>query len=110
MWHSISVWLITKLTAVLGIILSKIFSNAGSLIAKDLANELYNKKALQYVKELNRRDDLTSAQKAIEFNKMFLQWLSASGKVLATSTINLLREMAVTYFKSLKLSGESEGK
>jgi len=101
MWHSICAWFVAKFAGTLGIILTKIFSNAGSLIAKDLANELYNRKALQFVKELASRDDLTGLQKAAEFNKKFLQWLSISGKVLATSTINLLREMAVAYFKDL---------
>jgi len=101
MWHLICTWFISKFSRTIGFLLTKIFSNVTSSIAKDIASELYNRKALQYVKELSGRTDLNGFQKAAEFNKRFLQWLSLSGRILAESTINLLREMAVAYYKSL---------
>jgi len=100
MWTSFTTWLAVTIVPVLGSLLKKILKNAGMLIFTDLMNEVYNKKAYQFVKELNARTDLTTTQKAVEFNKIFLEWLAISGKVISLSTLNLLRELAVSVIKS----------
>lgn len=106
MWTTFCTWVATKIGPKVGWLIGIIFARVGSDIAKDLANELYNKKAYEFVKELSKRNDLTGFQKAAEFNKKFTEWLAISGKVLATSVINLLRELAynalVTQNESIK--------
>lgn len=107
MWTTFCTWIATKIGPKVGWLVGLIFAKVGSDIAKDLANELYNKKAYEFVKELSKRKDLTGLQKAAEFNKKFIEWLAISGKVLATSVINLLRELA---YNALVSQGESNEK
>jgi len=56
-------------------------------------------KAIQFVKELNERTDLTGSEKAKIFNEKMLAYLKKVGKVVAVFAINLLRELAVTAVK-----------
>jgi len=107
MWTTFCTWVASKIGPKVGWLIGLIFARVGSEIAKDLANELYNKKAYEFVKELSKRDDLTGIQKAAEFNKKFIEWLGKSGKVLASSVINLLRELAVSALKNNCVSEEN---
>jgi len=58
------------------------------------------KKAYDFVKELRLRTDLTNAEKAVLFNKKMLEWAKAAGKIMASSVVNCLREMAVNALKA----------
>lgn len=57
------------------------------------------KKAIQFVKELNKRDDLTGKEKADIFNEKLFDYAKKVGKVVHAVAINLLRELAVTAVK-----------
>ena len=57
------------------------------------------KKAIQFVKELNKRDDLTGKEKAAIFNEKLFDYAKKVGKVVHAVAINLLRELAVTAVK-----------
>lgn len=57
------------------------------------------KKAIQFVKELNKREDLTGKEKADIFNEKLFDYAKKVGKVVHAVAINLLRELAVTAVK-----------
>lgn len=57
------------------------------------------KKAIQFVKELNKREDLTGKEKAEIFNAKLHEYAKAVGKVIGSVALNLLRELAVTAVK-----------
>ena len=54
------------------------------------------KKAIQFVKELNERKDLTGKEKAEIFNAKLYEYAKTIGKVIGSVALNLLRELAVT--------------
>ena len=54
------------------------------------------KKAIQFVKELNKREDLTGKEKAEIFNAKLYEYAKAVGKVIGSVALNLLRELTVT--------------
>lgn len=84
----------------LGILLSILFSKAGSTILKDIFNPDNQKKAYDFVKKLHYRDDISNSEKAKEFNKMMIDQLKIEGKNVCDSVINCLRELAVNAVKS----------
>lgn len=57
-------------------------------------------KAYEFVKELHFRKDMTAKEKAETFNLKMLVWCRDFGKQLSDSTINMLRELALSAFKS----------
>lgn len=57
------------------------------------------KKAIQFVKELNKREDLTGKEKAEIFNAKLHEYAKAVGKVLSSVALNLLRELSVMSVK-----------
>ena len=94
-------WLLSIFTAdKIGILVRALLINAGSKILTEILNVQNQKKAYEFVKELHKRDDLTNAQKAKEFNKKMLEYAKKTGQILGESVINCLRELAVNAFKS----------
>lgn len=87
-------------TSKLGILLSILFSKAGSTVLKDIFNPDNQKKAYEFVKKLHYRDDISNSEKAKEFNKMMVNQLKIEGKNVCDSVINCLRELAVNAVKT----------
>lgn len=85
---------------VLGELFRRLLKNAASTIFKALMDEENNRKAYEFVKELNSRTDLTNLEKAHEFNKKMIEWAKSIGRELKESTINCLREFAVSVIKA----------
>lgn len=54
------------------------------------------KKAIQFVKELDDRKDLTGKEKAEIFNAKLRDYAKVVGKVISVVALNLLRELAVS--------------
>lgn len=84
----------------IGILIRILLTRTGIKLISDILNPENQRKAYDFVKELKRRDDLTSLQKAGEFNKKMLEWSLKEGKNLGKSAINCLREMAVNAIKA----------
>ena len=94
-------WLATIFTAErIGVIVRIILMRAGKTVLKDLLNVQNQKRAYEFVKELNKRDDLTGAEKAKLFNQKFAIWAATGGKKIKESVVNCLREMAVAALKA----------
>lgn len=104
MWATI-VRILSK--TILGELFSRLLRNTASTIFKMLTDKENNRKAYEFVKELNARTDLTNAEKAKEFNKKMLEWAKVVGRELKESTINCLREFAVS---TIKAEAESASK
>lgn len=85
---------------ILGELFTKLLKNAATTVFKALMDKENNRKAYDFVKELNGRTDLTGFQKAQEFNKKMLEWAKSIGRELKESTINCLREFAVNVIKA----------
>ena len=83
-----------------GILFLLLFKSGASAIAKYIADNDLQQKAYDFVKELAKRDDLTSVQKAQIFNEKMLEYGQNVGKVLCESVINCLRELAVNAIKA----------
>lgn len=64
-------------------------------------------KAIQFVKELNQREDLTGKEKAAIFNEKLAEYAKKVGKVIAVAMINLLRELAVAAVKIALINAEA---
>ena len=94
-------WIVSLFTAdKIGILVRLLLLSAGKTVLKDLTNTENQKKAYEFVKELNTRTDLSNAQKAKLFNEKFLAWAASGGKAIALSIVNCLREMAVNAVKA----------
>lgn len=94
-------WLVSIFTAdKVGILVRLLLLSAGKTVLKDLVDTENQKKAYEFVKELNARTDLTNQQKAALFNAKFLVWAKLGGKAIALSVVNCLREMAVNAVKA----------
>lgn len=94
-------WLISIFTAdKIGILVRKLLINTTSQITKDIFNVEHQKKAYNFVKELNNRTDLSNKEKAKLFNQKMGQFLKASGIALSESILNCLRELAVNAIKT----------
>ena len=82
-------------------LVENIGSNDGKTDLGSIVDPNIGEKAIEYVKELNERTDMTGAEKAAEFNKKLASWaLKTFGKVLSTALINLVREIAVNLVKA----------
>ena len=83
-----------------GILLKQIAQNAGSEAAQAIKDNDLGKKALEFVKELNERKDITNKEKAEIFNAKLKEYALKAKKTIGEATINLLRELAVAAIKS----------
>lgn len=84
---------------IIGGLFAKLLYHTTSALFKMLTDKENNRKAYEFVKELNARTDLTNLEKAEVFNLKMLDWAKSVGKVLKDSTINCLREFAVSIVK-----------
>lgn len=109
MWAALWTWFKVKFAVKLGKLLKILLRNAVLTIAAEILDEENQKKAYQFVKELNLRTDLTNAQKAKVFNKQMLEWAKKAGKVFSTSVVNCLRELAVSAVKTEILAAKVHG-
>lgn len=66
-------------------------------------------KAYDFVNELRLRNDISTSEKAKLFNKQMLEWAKSLGKILSSSAINCLRELAVNALKAKLGRGWYEG-
>jgi hypothetical protein len=93
-------WLLSFFTAdKVGVLVRLLLAKAGTVIGNELLNPENQKKAFEFVKELNKDEKMTGVEKAAEFNKKMLVWSISVGKKLSMSVINCLREMAVVSLK-----------
>lgn len=97
MWTSI-LRLLSK--TILGELFTRLLKTSASTIFKALTDRENNRKAYEFVKELNARTDIDNKEKAKEFNKKMLEWSKSLGRELKESVINCLREFAVNVIKS----------
>ena len=94
-------WILSIFTAdKVGILVRILLINTGTKIAAEILNVENQKKAFEFVKELNARTDLSNAEKAKLFNKKMLEYAKKTGKILTDSILNCLRELAVNAFKA----------
>lgn len=93
-------WICSIFTAdKIGILVRKLLIRSTTIIAADILDVDNQKKAYEFVKELNNNKELSTAQKAEQFNKKMLEYALKEGKKLSTSVINCLRELAVNAIK-----------
>lgn len=85
---------------VLGELFTRLLKTAASTVFKALTDKENNHKAYEFVKELNARTDIDNKEKAKLFNEKMLAWAKSVGRELKDSTINCLREFAVSVIKS----------
>lgn len=83
-----------------GILFVLLFKSGVSVIASEIADPKLQQKALEFVRELALRDDLTNAGKALLFNKKLFAYAETLGKKLTESVLNCLRELAVNALKA----------
>ena len=94
-------WFVGLFTAEkVGILFVLLFRSGSSAIAKEIADKDLHRKALDFVRELSLRDDLTNAEKAKIFNEKMLNYAKSFGRVLGESVVNCLRELAVNALKA----------
>lgn len=84
----------------IGILFLLLFKSGISAVAAQIADLDLQRKALEFVRELAKRQDLTNLQKAQKFNEKMLQYGKMLGKTLGESVINCLRELAVNALKA----------
>lgn len=96
-------WLVGLFTKEkIGILFIMLFKAGVSSVAQQIADLRLQKKALEFVKELAVRDDLTGREKAALFNEKMLEYAKTLGKTLCDSVINCLRELAVNALKAAR--------
>ncbi len=101
MLASIWTWFVGLFTKKkIGILFLLLFKSGASAVAAQIADLDLQRKALGFVKELAKRDDLTTAAKAQLFNKKLAEYAKTLGKTLCESVINCLRELAVNALKA----------
>jgi hypothetical protein len=84
----------------IGVLFLVLFKSGMSTVAAQIADLDLQRKALEYVRELAKREDLDNFQKAKEFNKKMAEYGLMLGKALCESVINCLRELAVNALKA----------
>lgn len=101
MFSALWAWFIGLFTKEkVGILFLLLFKSGASAVATYIADNDLQKKAYEFVKELAKRNDLTTSEKAAKFNKKMLEYGQMVGKVLCESVINCLRELAVNALKA----------
>lgn len=97
LWH----WFIGLFTREkIGILFILLFKAGASAVAEQIADLQLQKKALEFVKELAQRNDITNVEKAKIFNQKLFEYGKLLGKTLCESVINCLRELAVNAHKA----------
>jgi len=84
----------------IGILFVLLFKSGVSAIAKEISDRNLQRKALEFVKELSHRKDLSNPEKAKLFNEKLFRYGKDLGKVLCDSVLNCLRELAVNALKA----------
>lgn len=94
-------WIVSFFTKEkIGILFVLLFKSGVSAVAELIADLDLQRKALEFVRELSERDDLSNREKAALFNEKMIKYGKAIGKVLCESVVNCLRELAVNALKS----------
>ena len=84
----------------IGILFLLLFKNGISIVASQIFDLGLQRKALEFVRDLARQDDLTNAEKARIFNEKLAEYAKKMGKTIGESVINCLRELAVNALKA----------
>lgn len=84
----------------IGVLFLLLFKSGLSSVAAQIVDLNLQRKALEFVRELAKRDDLTNTAKARIFNKKLAEYAAKLGKTLGESVINCLRELAVNALKA----------
>ena len=84
----------------IGILFVMLFKAGTSAIAKHIADKNLHRKALEFVRELSSRKDLSNSEKAKIFNEKLMRYAKELGIVLGESVVNCLRELAVNALKA----------
>lgn len=84
----------------IGVLFILLFKAGASAVAEQIADLQLQKKALEFVKELAQRNDITNVEKATIFNQKLFEYGKLLGKTLCESVINCLRELAVNALKA----------
>ena len=84
----------------IGILFILLFKAGASAVAAEIADINLQQKALDFVRELAARDDLSNAEKAKLFNQKLGEYALKIGKTIGESVINCLRELAVNALKA----------
>lgn len=94
-------WLVGLFTKEkVGILFVLLFKAGTSVIAAEIADTGLQKKALEFVRVLAKREDLSNKEKAQIFNEKMFDYAKKIGKSLGEAVINCLRELAVTALKA----------
>lgn len=86
----------------IGIIIRLMLTKAGSIALREIFDAENQKKAYELVKRLNSDDTLTGKEKAKLFNLQMAEYLKKLGKEIAESSLNCLREMALSALRAEK--------
>lgn len=98
-------WIVSFFTAdKIGVLVRILLIKSGTTLAAEILDVKNQKKAIEFVRELNSNTEMTNTQKAKEFNKKMLHWAAEVGKKMTASVVNCLREMAVN---AVKIENES---
>ena len=84
----------------IGVLFVLLFKSGVSAIAKEIADRDLQRKALEFVRELHLRTDISNTEKAAIFNEKMLKYAKEIGRVLCDSVVNCLRELAVNALKA----------
>ena len=84
----------------IGVLFILLFKAGFSAVAQQIADLQLQKKALEFVRELAKRDDISNREKAAIFNEKMSEYAKKLGKVLCESVVNCLRELAVNALKA----------
>lgn len=84
----------------IGILFLLLFQSGISSVASQIADLNLQRKALEFVRELAKRDDINNFEKAKIFNSKLAEYAASLGKTLCDSVINCLRELAVNALKA----------
>ena len=84
----------------IGILFLLLFQSGVSAVGKEIADSNLQDKALEFVRELDAREDISTLEKAQIFNEKMWEYGKKIGKTLAESVINCLRELAVNALKA----------
>ncbi len=83
-----------------GVLFVLLFQAGVSSVAAQIADLDLQRKALEFVRELAKREDLSNIEKANIFNAKFKEYAIMLGKTICDSVINCLRELAVNALKA----------
>lgn len=94
-------WILSYFTKdKVGAIIRTLLLKAGAKVVKEIMKPANQKKALELVKALKARKELSSEAKAKEFDLQMRAWLKMTkNEVISQAEMNCLREMAVVAMK-----------